>query len=243
MRSRGRDSSDEDEESSGSNLGLFGTLFAVLIGAVLIIAEARSGQSPTDAGPILLYGFGAILIGAPSVKYYFQLKGIDIDIGRRIGIDRLRGSNAIGSIEVKDGTVNVHQNAKTETERPDRDQFDFSQDFGLWESGDDRAIPFKLGEGEGLVGYVSAEDDVSAHFMTQRNYLAFDDDDAFMTEWHTEKGTYLQINFNPRKPGVYFLLVTNVDDLEDFEFADDHEDDDKFQVQVRLSSRQRRTNS
>jgi hypothetical protein len=66
-----------------------------------MIAESRSGQPPLKTGPILVYGLGGIFVVAPTARYYFQLRGIDIGIGRRIGIDHLKGSNAIGSIEMK----------------------------------------------------------------------------------------------------------------------------------------------
>ncbi len=231
----------EDENGESSNPGLFGTAFIALIGAVLIYAQARSGQSLFETGSLLLYGIGAIMIGAPITRYYFQLKGIDIDIGRRIGIDHLKGANAIGSIEVNDGHFHLHQEAMTENEQPDYDKFEFSQDFGLWESGDYRAPPLRLERGQRLSGYVSAHDDVSVHILTIRNYNLFEEDEEFKVEWYTEKGTYLQIDFTPTKPGRYYFLVTNIDDLEDFELEGDHdEDEEKVQVKVRLNSRQRR---
>jgi hypothetical protein len=135
------------------------------------------------------------------------------------------------------GTLHVHQEATTQNEQDDFDKYEFSQDFGLWESGDDRAFPLRLETRSRLTGYVSADDDVSVHIMTTRNYNLFDEGEEFTTEWYTEKGTYLKIDFTPKKPGRYHFLVTNVDDLEDFEYDEDHdEDEDKVQVRVRLTS-------
>jgi len=205
----------EDENDQSSNLGLLGTAFMALIGAILIIAEARSGQPPLETGQFLVYGIGAIFIGAPVTGYYFQLKGIDIDIGRKIGIDRLKGSNAIGSIEMKNGTLHLHQEAKTETEESDHDDFDFSQDFGLLEAGDYRALPFELEEEDALIGHVSAKDDVVAYIATRRAYNAFEDGEPLDWKWETVRGTYLQIDFEAERAGTYFLVVTNRDDLGD----------------------------
>ncbi len=232
----------EDENDESSNLGLFGTAFMALVGAILIYAQVRSGQSAFETGSILIYGLGSIFIAAPVTRYYFQLKGINIDIGHRIGINNLRGSNAVGTVEVKGGHFHLHQEATTETEQPDHDKYGFSQDFGLWESGDYRAPQLRLEAGRRLTGYVSAEDDVSVHILTTRNYNLFEENEDFSEEWYTEMGTYLQIDFTPTKPGRYYFLVTNVDDLDDFELADDHDwDEDKIEVKVRLDSRRLRS--
>ena len=232
--------SDEYEESSNqsSNPGLLSTAFMILIGAILVIAEARSGQSPIETGPILVYGLGTIFIAVPAARYYFQLKGIDIDIGQRIGIDHLKGSNAIGSIEMKDGSLHLHQEVKTETEKADHDEFDFSQDFGLLETGDFRPFPFELDEGESLIGHVSAKDDVAAYIATRRAYLAFEEGGALDWLWDTAKGTYLQIDFTAERAANYFLVVTNRNDLEDPDervtFSFGKKPQAKIQVQVRL---------
>jgi len=228
----------EDENGESSNLGLFGTAFAALIGLVLIIAEARSGQSPFGAGPILVYGVGAVFVVAPTTRYYFQLKGIDINIGRRIGIDHLKGSNAIGSIEMKDGHFHLHQEVNTEPDESDYDEFDFSQDFGLLETGDFRAFPFELEEGESVVGHVSAKDDVSAYVATRRAYSAFEEGEGLRWVWDAGKGTYLQIAFPVERSGTYFLFVTNRENLQDFDervpFRFSKKPQGKVPVQVRL---------
>ncbi|TMI19383.1 hypothetical protein E6H32_02130 [Candidatus Bathyarchaeota archaeon] len=60
----------------------------------------------------------------------------------------------MGSIEMKEGgRLHVHQQAATGTERPDHDRFEFSQDFELWESGDDRAFRLRLETGSRLINH------------------------------------------------------------------------------------------
>lgn len=241
-----------DENAPSSNLGLLGTAFAVLIGAILIITEARSGQSPTSTPALFLYGLGSLLIVPPSIKYYFQLRGIDIDIGSRIGFGNLKGSNAIGKIEVKGGgSLDLHQEAKTESPRLDDQQLDFErfdvcQDFGLWESGDYRPFEFSLNEGDQVVGYVSSEDDVSAHVLNKRSFSTFDNDNSrgFTSLWETGDGTYHKINFTAEESGTYVLMITNLelddeDDADDFDDDDEEEDEVKVPVKVRLNSRRR----
>ena len=92
----------------------------------------------------------------------------------------------MGSIEMKEGgRLHVHQQATTETERPDHDRFEFSQDFELWESGDDRAFRLRLETGSRLIGYVSADDNVSAHVLNTRNHNSFDEGEEFAKESKT----------------------------------------------------------
>jgi hypothetical protein len=185
--------------------------FLLAIGVYLIRAGILAGWDILTIGLGVAFSGGAIL-GTPPLRVFVKV-AINRVSGKQVfqvEQSHISGSNVIGVARdvhiheapqvVAPPTVTQPVIVETEEEWEVDDEFDLEPD-GY------RSIPVDLEEGERLVGYVHADENVSCYVLGQLSLRSFEDGENFNPYWENENVTRTKVSFIAEGARTYYFVV------------------------------------